>query len=464
MLFAWRTNSAVLRAQEESLASDLATDRFVGAFEEAFSDSWELSDALLEGILTNQGIPPPQAEHIMNSFRDTRPLSLCPAATAKQRASFAASALGAREPERVVMGDRPGEGVGYRLPVEGTLRRLLANPHVLRAVANPPPPSAVLDDEAAGSNSRANELSRLYPDALRLRLYYDDLELCEVKSSYSRKVGAFYLTLLNLPRQHRSTLESIEVVAVAREEDIAAYGLSNLLGDLIHHLRKLQRGWRCQLAPGVEWTFHGFLANTLGDNLGQQYMGAWKEGSAAFLCCRHCLLNQKDIQLIVTFALSPPLLVWLALLMGSTGKRKKRERERERKCCASCPLGDTFPLLSSNAPPFPFQFFEVEGRQRNWTNYCEHLAWLQEPNLSIQERGRRSKETGINSGTILCEVPFFDPTRMMDQDVFHDLLEGFVGHHLRLFLHHLVITTKQVDLETLNGRIGLPPLSSPFFF
>jgi hypothetical protein len=110
---------------------------------------------------------------------------------------------------------------------------------------------------------------------------------------------------------------------------------------------------------------------------------------------------------------------------------------------------------------FPPKFYEDQERLRNLDNYSQQLAWLEDPAITEQERERRSKETGINSGTILTEVPDFDPTQQMEQDVFHDLLEGFVGHHLRLFLHHLVVTTRVVSLDTLNSRISLPNFPLP---
>jgi hypothetical protein len=304
-------STRVIRAQEDSLASDLTTDRFNEAYEENFADVLGSHDEVMREVLLELQVDGVQVDIAIQRARERRISSICPTRTARERASFARTVLGTCQPEEVFFRNMWGSGrhglaiqqaCGYCLPIEGTLRRLLANPHVLRAVANPPPPSGILDDEAAGIITRSSELPRLYPDALRLRVYYDDLELCEVKSSYTRKVGAFYFTLLNLPRQCRSALDSIELLALAYKQDIQANGVGGLLSNFTTFLQQLQRGWRCQLAPGVEWTFFGLLTGTLGDNLGQQYMGAWKEGSAALLCCRHCLLTKLEIQDQVPFS------------------------------------------------------------------------------------------------------------------------------------------------------------------
>jgi hypothetical protein len=81
------------------------------------------------------------------------------------------------------------EAVGFVVPFRETLGRLLRNPHILRAVGNPEPMGETLEDEADGDKTRLHSLVREHPDCLRIRLYYDDVELCELGSSHSFKAG-----------------------------------------------------------------------------------------------------------------------------------------------------------------------------------------------------------------------------------------------------------------------------------
>ena len=49
-------------------------------------------------------------------------------------------------------------------------------------------------------------------------------------------------------------------------------------------------------------SFTGSIAFVSGDNLGSQLVGGFKEGSGAFLKCRHCMGNKDDIKRKVSFS------------------------------------------------------------------------------------------------------------------------------------------------------------------
>ena len=79
---------------------------------------------------------------------------------------------------------------GHRKPLLSSLTRQLRNPNVLTHIANPSfSLDGILRDDGDGSNTRQHPLVNLYPDTLRIRLYYDDLQLADAIGSYSRKVG-----------------------------------------------------------------------------------------------------------------------------------------------------------------------------------------------------------------------------------------------------------------------------------
>jgi len=79
---------------------------------------------------------------------------------------------------------------GYAKNFISSLTRLLRNPHILTHVANPNiSGDGILRDDGDGSNTLEHPIFILYPDALRIRLYYDDVEVTDSLGSYHRKLG-----------------------------------------------------------------------------------------------------------------------------------------------------------------------------------------------------------------------------------------------------------------------------------
>jgi len=120
-------------------------------------------------------------------------------ATTAQRTNFLRNEFELENFEPILMGQRlvfDGnqhkfiQGYGYRKNFLSSLRRQLRNPNVLYHVANPHSSTdGILRDDCDGTNTRNHPFVHLYPDALRIRLYYDDVELTEAIGSYKRKVG-----------------------------------------------------------------------------------------------------------------------------------------------------------------------------------------------------------------------------------------------------------------------------------
>lgn len=46
--------------------------------------------------------------------------------------------------------------------------------------------------------------------------------------------------------------------------------------------------------------FRGSVICCLGDNLGSQAMGGFKEGGGAMRCCRQCMVIHEDIRKVVS--------------------------------------------------------------------------------------------------------------------------------------------------------------------
>ena len=92
---------------------------------------------------------------------------------------------------RVIDGVHIEEEVrGYCKPLLSSLTRQLRNPHILNHVANPSfSMDGILRDDGDGTNTREHPIFQLYPDCLRIRLYYDDVQVTNGLGSYQTKIG-----------------------------------------------------------------------------------------------------------------------------------------------------------------------------------------------------------------------------------------------------------------------------------
>jgi len=91
---------------------------------------------------------------------------------------------------QIVIGDMIQPRFGYVMPFLPNLRRQLRNPNILYHVANPSfSVDDILRDDCDGSNTRNHPIFLQFPDSIRIRLYYDDLELTEAIGSYTMKIG-----------------------------------------------------------------------------------------------------------------------------------------------------------------------------------------------------------------------------------------------------------------------------------
>ena len=76
--------------------------------------------------------------------------------------------------------------------------------------------------------------------------------------------------------------------------------------------------------------------------------------------------------------------------------------------------------------------------------------------LSNSEREHNSKVYGVNRTSILCDLPHFDVTQHLPQDLMHILLEG-VFHHVNEILIYLVDRISFMTLADINRRIMAHP-------
>ena len=79
---------------------------------------------------------------------------------------------------------------GYCIPMEATLTRIVTNPAFLSHICHPNVSNdGILRDDIDGSNTRNHPVFQLAPDALRIRLYYDDVTVTDSVGSYQCNLG-----------------------------------------------------------------------------------------------------------------------------------------------------------------------------------------------------------------------------------------------------------------------------------
>lgn len=129
--------------------------------------------------------------------------------------------------------------------------------------------------------------------------------------------GVFYYLLGNIRPIFRSTLQSVQLVAVAKAADIHSYGFEALLQPFVEQLKLLSEviyigivvciiyyyynnsvqdeGYQLQL-QNEELTLHGAVVCFCGDTPASNFVGGFKEGVGfSFRKCRQCLITREDI-------------------------------------------------------------------------------------------------------------------------------------------------------------------------
>ena len=99
-------------------------------------------------------------------------------------------------------------------------------------------------DVTDGIYLKSNNFYQSHPNALLFNAYVDDFELVNPIGSHRKthKLTALYFQMLNIKSEKRSTLASIQLIAIAKTQDVKRFGMRGLLQDFIHSLKRLRDG------------------------------------------------------------------------------------------------------------------------------------------------------------------------------------------------------------------------------
>lgn len=117
-----------------------------------------------------------------------------------------------------------------------------------------------MGDYCDGELFKQHPLFKDDPCALQIRLYYDDLEMCNALGSKNKKhklgnvsiieaidayillhnIGLFYYTLGNIEPKFRSTTHTIQLLTVVRTVLIDKYGINEILKPFVKEITQLE--------------------------------------------------------------------------------------------------------------------------------------------------------------------------------------------------------------------------------
>ena len=251
-----------------------------------------------------------------------------------------------------------------------------------------------LGDFCDGTLCRSHPMFSSDPYALQVVAYYDELEVVNPIGSYVKKhkLGCMFYFLANIRPQYRSTLKSIQLLAVGKHEDIVEYGIDDFMAPFVEDIKTLYCDGLTISVSGKDRVLHGGLLAFLADNLAAHSVGGFKESmSFALRICRGCMIT----------------------------------RELSQEC-----------------------FLESDCTLRTADSHFEQCALLTGPLSALN-----STSYGINRLSILEEIPGFSVTCGLPHDIMHDLFEGVIPYQMKLLLCHCV-GKKYFTIEELNVRIA----------
>jgi len=91
-----------------------------------------------------------------------------------------------------------------------------------------------------GSDFKNNDFLQKNPDAFRIEMNYDDLEMANGLGSKDviHKIGHFYFRVQNLPSEENSELSSIFLLAMAFSEDLKKKGAFKKINSIFRRIKE----------------------------------------------------------------------------------------------------------------------------------------------------------------------------------------------------------------------------------
>ena len=134
------------------------------------------------------------------------------------------------------------------------------------------------------------------PEALTLILYSDAVEVVNPLGAGrgKHKVVQIFLTLGDIPKNQRSKIDRIMLVAVFREKILKRYGLHKVYEPIVKDLQELEKG--IIVYKPFERIIRGGLLMYPADNLESHAIGGFSQSFSSRDICRYCHIQYDDLQ------------------------------------------------------------------------------------------------------------------------------------------------------------------------
>jgi len=321
---------------------------------------------------------------------------------------------------------------GYFVPFLPQLEQLLNLPDVLECVLNPVQPKdgliqTVTDGLLYTCNPVVVEHGR---HTLCFTAHVDDAEVCDPLKSKANyhNLRLFYWVLGNIHPEKRSTLKAINLLAIVKSKVAKEFGNEPFLKDFIEGIKRLcTEGVELNIG-GVRRRFYGILLFVSADNPAAANLGGFKETHFALRPCRMCMVKSVDLN--------------VSFVENREELRKVDEHEVQVKQVIL--NSKKYPLQQE--APVVFEVNEKDDEEEGFSDVdvCEE-KYLDHKNPSVN--------FGVNAKSVLSDIPGFDITKCLPQDLLHVLAEGVVELLCRKILKDLCISKK------VNGKRIKAPLS-----
>ena len=192
---------------------------------------------------------------------------------------------------------------GYFLPFDASIASLLSMPDVWNDVTHSHRSSdSYMHDIGDGSFVNSSTLFSQNHRSLQIILNTDDLEIVNPLGSHVKKhkITVFYYTLANIPPQHRSQLQCLQLLAIAKTSDLRRHdAVGTLLENFISVVNKMSSVGIRLFIHGRHEIIHGALVCVVADTLAAHWLGKFKEDVAfAAKGCRHCECETGDMRCV----------------------------------------------------------------------------------------------------------------------------------------------------------------------
>lgn len=242
-----------------------------------------------------------------------------------------------------------------------------------------------------GHQYQQHGIFKTHPNALRLQLFYDDVEVANPIGSKTgiHKLGLFYYSIQNLPFNLNSSMNSIFVLAVCYTSDIKKYGFQPILDPFIKEMEQLESDSGVELdLDGRACKVHGTLVSYSADTLAAHELLGFLSPSANLLC-RLCKATREGIQI---------------------------------------------------------HFEEDDFEQREIDDHDDSVE-------AVALRRNGDPETGVRTFCPLNSLQNFHCVTNYNFDVMHDMLEGVCPYEVKLLLNQFIFSEQFFTLPELNQRL-----------